>query len=111
MIKLETSHPCVKFLQGPPRVCQSVCVYGGGLVGGTRWPHGGKQKEMMTFFCVVENVEGGVRSHPVVINLLAVRRSDRGEYVQRGEEWRVKPGESLIKHTRFLSANKKLQTR
>lgn len=30
----------------------------------------------MTFFCVVENVGGGVRSHPAVINLLAVRNSE-----------------------------------
>lgn len=33
-------------------------------------------QKIMTFFCVVENVEGGVRSHPAVINLLAVRNTE-----------------------------------
>lgn len=32
-------------------------------------------KKNMTFFCVVENVVGGVISHPAVINLLAVRHT------------------------------------
>lgn len=45
---------------------------GGGL-DSLREEKGGEK--IMTFFCVVENVGGGVRSHPAVINLLAVRRT------------------------------------
>lgn len=62
MIKLERSHLCVKFLHGRLRV-------------GRRTASGREEgrKKNLTFSCVVENVGGGVRSHPAVINLLAVR--------------------------------------
>lgn len=35
-----------------------------------------KKKKIMTFFCVVENVDGGVRSHPAAINLLTARNTE-----------------------------------
>ena len=62
VIKLEKSHPCVKFLRGPLQASE----------GGEDKMASGRKK-IMTFFCVVENVGGGVRSHPAVRKLLAVR--------------------------------------
>lgn len=67
MIKVERSHLCVKFLQGP----QS-----GDLMASGR---GKKRGGDHDFCCVAENAEGGVRSHPAVINYLAVRNTEMEE--------------------------------
>lgn len=71
MIEFERSHPCVKFLRGPLRTSEGG---GGGELDGLEEEKGGEK--IMTFFCVVENVGGGVRSHPAVRNLLAVRNTE-----------------------------------